>query len=92
MAQLNRGDTGETNEVDLTICQPGITYDGFPNVASDIAIACSLQGHDNRKPGFPVYLTMTHDEALELVAQIAKRLQTPSEPARKVVKLEGGML
>lgn len=77
MATIRRGDTAELHESTLTVGEPGYYGTGF-RVEDDIEIYCS---DDNGSPwGFPIKISMSHDEALLFCSKLMRRLAMTVEP------------
>jgi hypothetical protein len=80
MAYINRGDTGKRHESRVIVCQPNAEQP----VVEEIQIACATA---EKEWGFDVIITLSRDEALELCAQLARNLRTPTPRERKCPSL-----
>jgi hypothetical protein len=95
MATVNRGDIGKPHESHLHIAGPGLhSRENRYRVEEDIIVTCSTTDDANAEQwGFPVTITMTHDEALKLVADLSARLAMRIDPPAlpKPVAVECGI-
>ncbi len=94
MATVNRGDSGESHESQVIVWDPPIAWDGSYLVCDDVEIVCPGEG--KREWGFPVKITLSHDEALQFCAELAARLamrvnppRPPAPPPAKPIVLRG---
>ncbi len=91
MARVNRGDNGARIKAELVVVRPHRTPKGY-SVDADILIECQVKDEKRMASwGFPVIMKLTHDEALVLCADLAKRLamrvNPPEPPKPKTINL-----
>jgi hypothetical protein len=95
MATVNRGDTGERHESKVHVAQPNLDWrENRYRVEGDIVVECSTSSDAREEPwGFPVTLTLSHDDALKLLADLAARLAMRINPPRprQADALDGGI-
>ena len=94
MVKVNRGDTGEMHSATIHVAIPAIERGSF-RVNDDITIICDEKSK-YADWGFPISISMNHDEALkfcsDLLSRIAMRVSPPKLPDRKPLKIGKPML
>jgi hypothetical protein len=95
MATVNRGDTGDRHDSQLHVARPDLNWrENRYRVEGDIIVTCSTTDDGNTEQwGFPVTITMTHDEALKLLADLAARLAMRVNPPKppKAERVDSGI-
>ena len=79
MPSIKLGDTGKTYRARVVVCEP--SDHSLPHEPRDVTIGLSLT--DGAAASFPAWVTLSKNEALQLIADLAKGLKSYGTPKPK---------